>query len=99
MLRIEEKKTGSKNITLKLDGKIETAYIEELKAICLNLMKKGRLTLDFQGVSYMDEESIAMLAKLSDRKLKIINCSPFISVLLMGTNIKRNSRSKNMGRY
>lgn len=93
MLRIEEKKTGNKNLTLKLDGKIEALYIDELRSICENLMKKGRLTLDLADVSYIDEESIEMFAKLTGKKLKIINCSPFISVLLKGANFQSGSRS------
>jgi anti-anti-sigma regulatory factor len=93
MLRIEEKKTGNKSTTLKLDGKIEALYVNELRVICDKLMKKGRLTLDFKGVSFIDEESVDMFAKLADKKLKIINCSPFIALLLIGMNAKQESKS------
>lgn len=93
MLRIEEKRTGNKGTTLKLDGKIEALYVNELKVICDKLMKNGRLTLDLEGVSYIDEESIDMFAKLANEKLIIINCSPFISLLLIGMSARQDSNS------
>ncbi len=93
MLRIEEKRTDNKGTTLKLDGKIEALYVNELMVICDKLMKNGRLTLDLEGVSYIDEESIDMFAKLANKKLKIINCSPFISLLLIGMNARQDSNS------
>ncbi len=93
MLRIEEKKTGNKSTTLKLDGKIEALYVNELRVICNKLMKNGRLTLDLEGVSYIDEESVDMFAMLANKKVKIINCSPFISLLLIGMNARQDSKT------
>lgn len=92
MLRIEKIKTDKRSVTLKLDGKIEGIYLDELEGICTCLLAEGgkTVTLDFSGVSFIDDESVAMLTKMKDGKLKIINCSPFIRTLLNDPGMKKN---------
>ena len=100
MLKIEEIKKDKGNIILKLDGKIEGIYLKELKGICACLLSGGEktLTLDFSGVSFIDDKSLETLTKMKDTELKIINCSPFIRALLNdpagGEGMKKNLKER-----
>ena len=84
MLMISEIKLDEENITLKLDGKIEGMYLEELEGAC-KCHRSGNnktITLDFSGVTFIDDEGLEVLSRLKDRRLKIVKCSPFIKALL-----------------
>jgi anti-anti-sigma regulatory factor len=84
MLMISEIKQDNENITLKLDGKIEGMYLEELEGAC-KCHRAGNnktITLDFSGVTFIDDKALEVLSRLKDRRLKIVKCSPFIKTLL-----------------
>jgi anti-anti-sigma regulatory factor len=84
MLMISKIKHDEGNITLKLDGKIEGVYLYELEEVCKRHLdgKKKTVTLDFSGVTFIDDGGLEALSKLRDGRLKIIKCSPFIRTLL-----------------
>ncbi len=84
MLKITKIAQDSENLTLKLDGKIEGVYTEELEQSCKCACARDKktITLDFSGVTFIDEEGMAALSRLKDGRLKIVKCSPFIRALL-----------------
>lgn len=84
MLMISKIKHDEENITLKLDGKIEGMYLHELEEVCKCHLtgKKKTITLDFSGVTFIDDGCLEALSKLIDGRLKIVKCSPFIRTLL-----------------
>ena len=86
MLMITKIKHNDSSITLKLDGKIEGMYLQELEGICKCHLsdQSAILTLDFSGVTFIDERGLEMLLKMRDRNLKIVKCTPFIKTLLSG---------------
>lgn len=86
MLMISKIKHDDESITLKLDGKIEGMYLQELEGICrCHLAEKNPdITLDFSGVTFIDDRGLEMLLKIRDRRLKIVKCNPFIKTLLNG---------------
>ncbi len=84
MLKISKIAQDNENLTLKLDGKIEGVYTDELEQSCKCTCAgdKKTITLDFSGVTFIDEEGLAALSRLKDGRLKIVRCSPFIRTLL-----------------
>jgi anti-anti-sigma regulatory factor len=84
MLMISKIKHDNKNITLKLDGKIEGLYLHELEEACKRHLDgaANTITLDFSGVTFIDDGGLEALSKLNDGRLKIVKCSPFIRTLL-----------------
>jgi anti-anti-sigma regulatory factor len=57
-----------------------------LEGICKCHLAERNLdvTLDFSGVTFIDERGLEMLLKIRDMRLKIVKCSPFIKTLLNG---------------
>jgi len=86
MLMITKIKHDNQSVTLKLDGKIEGMYLQELEGICKCHLAESSLnvTLDFSGVTFIDDKGLEMLLKIRDMRLKIVKCSPFIKTLLNG---------------
>ncbi len=84
MLMISKIKQDSENLTLKIDGKIEGPYVEELEQACncACARNKKTITLDFSGVTFIDDEGLEALSKLKDERMEIVKCSAFIKTLL-----------------
>lgn len=84
MLRISKIAQDDENLTLKLDGKIEGMYTEELEQACKCSCARDKktITLDLSGVTFIDDKGLAALSKLKDGRLNIVRCSPFIRTLL-----------------
>ena len=84
MLKISKIAQDDENLTLKLDGKIEGMYTEELEQACKCTCAEDKkvITLDFSGVTFIDDKGLAAISKLKDGRLNIVKCSPFIRTLL-----------------
>jgi len=84
MLRITETYEDKKTAKLRLDGKIAEPCISELERVCLYYTneKNKRVVIDFTGVTFIDNKGIRVLEKIKDKRIKIINCSLFIQLLL-----------------
>lgn len=85
MLRITEHivETGT-SIRLRLDGTIaEDSYPELAAFIARQRESSGTIVIiDMAGVEFINEEPARQLAQLRGERLRIINCSPFITTLL-----------------
>jgi anti-anti-sigma regulatory factor len=84
MLRITEVSEDDKTVTLRLEGKIVNEWIQVLERACLYHSDKKNKTvlLDFSDVTFISEEGVKMLESIKDKRIKIINCSPFIRSIL-----------------
>ena len=84
MLRITENFQESKTIGFRLDGTLNVASCAELEALCSRYQEsEGKVVqLDMAGVVFMNEEVAKRLVELRSHRLSIINCSPFIEMLL-----------------
>lgn len=84
MLMISKIVHDDENLILKLDGKIEGMYTEELEQACkcTGAGDKKTITLDFSGVTFIDEKGLQALSKLQNGRVNIVRCSPFIRTLL-----------------
>jgi anti-anti-sigma regulatory factor len=84
MLRITENFENGHVIRLRVDGSLTSeSYAELDKAFSrYHQGKRQTIILDMTGVSFMNDESAAKLARIKGETLRIINCSPFIAALL-----------------
>lgn len=84
MLRITENFHQDKTIGFRLDGTLTADSCAELEALCTQYREsEGKvIQLDMTGVVFMNEEVAKRLVELRSDRLSIINCSPFIEMLL-----------------
>jgi anti-anti-sigma regulatory factor len=84
MLKITEHFENAKTVRLRLAGTLNALSLHEVEEICSRHQgENGKVTLlDLAGVVFMNNESAKRLVELRSDRLKIINCSPFIEMLL-----------------
>ncbi|HXV79788.1 MAG TPA: STAS domain-containing protein [Candidatus Binatia bacterium] len=84
MLRITENTENGKTVRLRLDGTVTSTSYGELEAVCARHQEERAkiILVDMAGVVFMDNEVASELARLRGEQLRIINCSPFIEMLL-----------------
>jgi anti-anti-sigma regulatory factor len=84
MLRITEINVNKTTRRLRLDGKIDSQSYAELEGIWSHRDQANavNLILDMTGVVYMSDEVACRLSKLRGGSFHIVNCSPFIEMLL-----------------
>ena len=84
MLRITNNPHNGKTVSFRLDGTLTAASCADLEALCSQYQEsEGKVVeLDMTGVVFMNEEVAKRLVELRSDGLSIINCSPFIEMLL-----------------
>jgi anti-anti-sigma regulatory factor len=84
MLRITEDFENGETIGFRLDGTLTADSCAELEALCTQYQESETrlIQLDMAGVVFMNEEVAKRLLELCSDRLSIINCSPFIEMLL-----------------
>ena len=83
MLRITKLIETPFEVTLKLEGKIVSDWVELLEREIRTLLNEGRtVKLDCSGVKYVDERAVALLRSMAGRKLKIVNTTALIEDLM-----------------
>ena len=84
MLRITENPHNGKTVSFRLDGTLTAASCADLEALCSQYQQtEGKvIQLDMAGVVFMNEEVARRVVELRSDRLTIINCSPFIEMLL-----------------
>jgi hypothetical protein len=89
MLRITEVSNDDEEITLRLEGKLVGAWIQELERLCLHYRDEENksVMLDFSGVTFIHKKGVRMLESIKDERVKLINCSSFIQSLLCNSVI------------
>jgi anti-anti-sigma regulatory factor len=85
MLRISQIESVGQPRILHLEGQVSGPWVEELKGLCDALHREGRsVILDFSQVSFLDQQAISLVRILTNRQVRIQNCSPFIAEQLKG---------------
>lgn len=84
MLRITQSSPDDETVSLRLDGTLTATACGELEALCSEYQESdGKIIhLDMAGVVFMNEEVAKRLVELRSNRLSIINCSPFVEMLL-----------------
>ena len=80
MLKISINEAAGEPATLQLDGQVSGRWVALLKrTIEIQLKKSTRVTIDLRNVSFADRDGIALLKKLANRRVEILNSLPFIA--------------------
>jgi len=83
MLRIEKVGEDAGTVRLKLEGRVVAQWVAALEEECQPVLQRSkRLILDVAGVTFIDRDGVAMLAKMNGKRLQVVNCSPFLRALL-----------------
>ncbi len=84
MFKITVASEDEKTVTLKLDGRLTSEHVTDLKRLCLSYRDKKNkaVVLDLSGVTFIDTQGVTMLENIKDGHLRITNCSVFIEALL-----------------
>ena len=93
MLKITENLENGKTVRLKLDGTVSVDTFNELMHV-LSIHRESReriIILDMLGVDFMSEQPARQLAALHNDRLRIINCSPFIEMLLGNIRVEKGN--------
>ena len=95
MLRITLKKEGRGKTVLFLEGKLYRENINALfEVICAERLRRSNIILDFEKVTYIDEQAVRMIKKFSPEEVQIRNCSLFICAMLGIRNGVNHVRDK-----
>jgi anti-anti-sigma regulatory factor len=84
MLRITENFDDVDSVALRLDGVLSNETYADLERIFSRHRSAGPKTvvIDMQGVTFLNEEAARKLAQLFDQRVRVVNCSPFVAMLL-----------------
>jgi anti-anti-sigma regulatory factor len=85
VLRISLVEALDQAVTIRLEGQVRGPWVDELRQSCEQWLAKGSaLHLDLSDVSFIDMDGVALCRLLSDRKVRILHCSPFVAEQLKG---------------
>ncbi len=81
MLRVTVVESSSETVRLRVEGRVASSWVEELRKSCeVQALSDGiRLTLDLADVSFVDTAGIELLKELSLRCVTLINPSPYVA--------------------
>jgi ABC-type transporter Mla MlaB component len=93
MMRISVVQSSSQAVTLRLEGEVKGGWVAELRQSCEGVLSEGaELALDLAGVSFINQDGIALFHTLKDRNVILKNASPFVAELLGASNDNGHTR-------
>lgn len=92
MLRIE-RVTGGRSTVLKLSGRIDEAYLAQLRS---EIEQSGKAAkLDLRDVSLVDRSSVRFLIRCESRGVQLTNCPLYIQEWISRERRRADSRTQN----
>ncbi len=84
MLRITKTFEDDQTIILRLDGRVDSATVIELREQCDAYKREDAKTLllDFSGITFISQGGLKLLEKLKRSRIKLAKGSLFIETLL-----------------
>jgi hypothetical protein len=82
MLRITSTRMGSRR-ALRLEGRLRKANLPSLDHALIDGTADAEVTLDLEGLSWIDEAAAVRLRTLLARGAHLERCSPFVAELLL----------------
>jgi len=80
MLKITRVASLSQEITLQLDGRVTGQWIALLRESAESVLAEGlRLTLDWENISFIDCEGLALIRSLMGRGVRQANAPLFVA--------------------
>jgi ABC-type transporter Mla MlaB component len=81
MLRITVLGSSKNEVTLRVEGRIAGAWVEELRQACnvLTPPEQVQLFLEIADISFADAAGIALLRELRDRGVGLVGITAFVA--------------------
>lgn len=81
MLRITVVELSQSAVTLRVEGRITGASVEELRTACgvHNSADEVQLSLELADVSFADAAGLVLLKELGSRGVSLMHANPFLS--------------------
>jgi anti-anti-sigma regulatory factor len=81
MLRVTVVESSSEAVRLRVEGRVASGWVEELRRSCeVQALSDGiRLILDLADVSFVDADGVELLKELRVRCVTLLNPSPFVA--------------------
>ena len=85
MLKIEVAEGQRERVTVRLEGRLVGAWVDEVRRACEPFLGNGAdLTVDFSRVSFVDRDGVALCRQLRRGRAALQNCSPFVKEQIDG---------------
>ncbi len=85
MLKITRQEDQDRGITLGLHGTLSGPWVVELSAASDGVLaERSRLSLDLNGLAFLDASGVSLLLALRERSVVLLNASRFVDELLKG---------------
>ena len=80
MLKITRIGSLDQGVTLQLDGRVTSPWVELLRQSASSVLAEGaRLTLDLQNIYFIDCEGVGLIKSLIDRGVRQVNAPLFVA--------------------
>lgn len=81
MLRTTTVGSSKDSVRLRVEGRVMGRWVEELRRCCqVHALDLGiQLILDLEEVSFVDAAGIELLKELKERRVTLLNPSPFVA--------------------
>ena len=84
MLRISVIEENGTRVVLKLEGFIESDWVDELERECRRWLAANRkVILNFREIRFVNGAAATLLKRLEAEGVAIVECSAFIKALLL----------------
>lgn len=68
---------------VRVEGQMTGRWVAEVREYCQSLLDQGlSVTLDLEEVSFLDRSGVSLLRELTTRRVRFVNCSPFLVEIL-----------------
>lgn len=80
MLRITVGELNERGAVIRLEGRVIGRWVAEVQKACDRQISQGRrVTLDMEGVRFVDANGVVLLCSLIEQGVELMNCSKFVS--------------------
>jgi hypothetical protein len=85
MLKIEVGEKRREQVTVRLEGRLVGAWVDEVRRACEPFLgNRASLTVDFAQVSFVDREGVTLCRRLRESRASLRNCSRFVKEQIDG---------------
>ena len=83
MFRVTSDRESGADVTLRLEGRLTGAWVDEFaKALDGAINRNEKVTMDLDGLSFVDHRGIAIIQGALGRGVRCMGGSEFISALI-----------------
>jgi anti-anti-sigma regulatory factor len=82
VFRLTTDRERGEGVTLRLEGRLAAAWVDEFARAVGTAMGEAHVTLDLAGLAFADPDGVAVIRSAIDRGARLTGGSPFIAALI-----------------